>query len=1030
MNRLVDFALNNSRTIILVQVLIVFVGLAIFPTFPKLEDPAIIIREVVITTYFPGMPPDRVDRLITRPIEEEVRTMGVVDSIDKSSCKIRSTSKFGESVIHVTVKDDIPSKELTRIWRRFREKMDDVKGKLPKGAIGPTVNDEFGDTAVATIALLSDGFTMAQTGETARDTREKLITLPGIKKIELYGVQDERIYVIFSNAKMASLGISPEQVERALVGQNVLPPGGALNIEGTEFLIETSGKFKNMEEIGELLVSTGESGRPIALRDIATIKRGYVDPPVRPVYYNGQEAIILSLCLLPGVDAVTFGSGLMKRMKEIENSLPWGYSFELATYQPDLIKASVNNMVANVIGSLIIVLVVVVIMLGIRTGMIVGFFIPLVMLTGLIAMQCCDIEMQRLSLAAMIIALGMLVDNGICVAEEITTRMQLGTPRRQAVLESGRILAVPLLTSTLTTVFAFCPMFLQDGGAGDYTKSLGAVITILLLASWLLSMISTTSACNWFMKVAPLPKNPDGSLPDPYTGKLYKSYQAVLEWMLAHRSLVMLMVLASLALSFYAFKYVPKTFFPPGDRNQYLIYLDFPAGTRIEETDETTKNIAKWLQNKKINPEITSTIAYVGSGGPRFYLSLSPDDPESNYSFIIANTVSNSQVDAMVGKTRQYLLDEVPNVRGRVKAMWLGATETGLLEIRFCGPDKDLLLSMADELQEKLRTIPGTVDIRQDWNNRVFRIRVDVDQNRAQRSGVNTQEIADAMDLFISGKQLSDYYYGYTSIPIVARGLEEERNAADQFYTMGIYSKSLERNIPLTQIADIYAKGEYDRIKRYNQEDTVTVSAKSTIMTAGELLKNIKPALEKMNFPADHHWAVGAEIEESGKSQRRLAKWFPICFLGIIVLLVWQFNSFRRATIIILTIPLIFIGAVIGMLVMRADFGFMVILGLLSLAGSIVNNGIILIDRIETYRNDGMEPYEAIVKTCVNRLRPIFLSVSTTALGILTLIYPYNPLFYGMGCVIFFGLMIGSVFTLGFVPVMYSVFFGIKPPRH
>jgi multidrug efflux pump subunit AcrB len=1013
------------------QILIVLVGVSIFPTFPKLEDPSIIIREVVITTSFPGMPTDRVDRLITRPIEEEIRTMGVVDDIYKSSCKIRSTSKFGESIIHVTVKDDIPSKELTRVWRRFREKMNDIKAKLPSGTIGPVVNDEFGDTAVATIAILSDGFSMAQVGETARDTREKLITLPGIKKIELYGVQDERIYVVFSSSKMAALGIDPEQIAKALSGQNVLVSGGALNLEGTELLIETSGTFKNLDEVGELLVATGETGSgAIALRDIATIRRGYVDPPVRPVYYNGQEAVVLSVCLLPGVDAVTFGGKLLAKLKEIEHSLPWGYRFELATYQPDLIKASVNNMVVNVIGSLIIVLVVVVILLGLRTGLIVGFFIPLVMLSGLILMKCYGIEMQRLSLAAMIIALGMLVDNGICVAEEITTRMQMGVPRREAVLESGHILAVPLLTSTLTTVFAFCPMFLQEGAAGDYTKSLGAVITILLLASWVLSMISTTSACNCFMKVAPLPKNPDGSLPDLYTGKIYKIYRAVLVWMLGHRLTVIMVIAGTLLLSFYAFRYVPKTFFPPGDRNQYLVYLDFSAGTRIEETDATTRKIARWLQDKKINPDVTSTVAYVGSGGPRFYLSLSPDDPESNYAFIIVNTESNRQVDAMAAKTRRYLLDEIPNVRGRVKPMWLGSTETGLLEIRLYGPDKDLLLSMADELQNFMRAIPGTVDIRQDWNNRVGRLKVDVDQNRAQRSGVNTQEIAAAMDFFISGKPVGDYYYGYANIPIVARGSEAERNAGDRFYTMGIYSKGLKRHIALTQIADIYLQGEYDRIKRYNQEYTVTVSGKNTVMTANDLFRKIAPALDKMDFPAGHGWAVGGEIEESGKSQLRLAKWFPICFLGIVVLLVWQFNSFRRAAIIVLTIPLVFVGAVIGMLVMDADFGFMVILGLLSLAGSIVNNGIVLIDRIETYRNEGIEPYEAILKTCVNRLRPIFLSVSTTALGILTLIYPYNPLFYGMACVIVFGLLIGSVFTLGFVPVLYAVLFGIAaPPR-
>lgn len=1028
MNKLVDFALNNSRTVILLQVLIIFVGLAIFPTFPKLEDPPIIVREVIISTYFPGMSTERVDRLITRPVEEKIRTMGLVDDIKNSSCKIRSTSKFGESIIHVNVLDSIPTSELPAIWRLVRNKMSDVKRDLPEGTIGPIVNDEFGDTAVATIALLSDGFSMAEMREVARNTREKLITLQGIKKIDLYGVQDERVYIQFSNAKMAELGIHPSVIKKALVNQNVVLPSGTLNIDGNEILIEPSGTFKNIAEIGQLLIPTNKTGRPVKLCDIATIDRGYVDPPVQPVYYNGRQAIVLSVCLLPGVDAVTFGRRLMTRLKEIEDSLPWGYSFHFATFQPDLIQAAVGSMVTNVITSLVIVLVVVVLLLGVRTGLIVGSFIPMVMLLGVVSMKFLGIEMQRMSLAAMIIALGMLVDNGICVAEEITTYMQIGIPRRDAVLKAGRLLAIPLLTSTLTTVFAFCPMFLQNGGAGDYTRSLGAVITILLLASWFLSMISTTSACNWFMKVPKMETDASGNPPDPYAGKFYQNYQMILEWMLRHRLIVLACVLGSLLLSFFAFGFVTKTFFPPGDRNQYLMYLDFPAGTRIEATDSAVKKITKWLQDKSTNPEITSTIAYVGSGGPRFFLSLSPDDPDPNYAFIIVNTENHKQVSSLVERTRQYLLDNVPETRGRIKAMWLGSTETGLFEVRFTGPGKELLLSQADTLMAALRAIPGTVDLRQDWNNRVLRMKIDVDQNRARRSGLTTQEISDGMQVFISGKQISDYYYGYTAIPIIGRGYESERNQLNSLYTLGIYSKSHDKMVPLTQIADIHAQGEYDRIKRYNQEYTVTVSCKNTHLAASQIFEKVKPVMEKMDYPTDHHWTVGGELEESGKAQRRLAKWFPICFLGIIALLVWQFNSFRRATIIIMTMPLVFVGAVIGMLVMRADFGFMVILGLLSLAGSIVNNGIVLIDRIETYRGEGMSPYDAIVKTCVNRLRPIFLSVSTTALGILTLIYPYNPLFYGMASVIIFGLLIGTVFTLGFVPVVYSLFFRVKAP--
>jgi len=1021
---LTEFAIKNSRTIILLQIIIVSVGIMIFPIYPKLEDPPITVREAIVTAYYPGMPAEKVERLITRPIEESIRTMGLVDNIYKSSAKIKSTSKFGECIVHMSVKDAYPAKDLPKAWKLLRNKMHDMERKLPKGTIGPIVNDEFGDTAVATIALMADGFSLADMEEVARDTREKLITLPGILKIDLYGVQEQTIYLYFSNAKLAELGLDTDRIREILQNQNVMLASGDLDINGNSYILEPSGRFKTLDDVKNMLISLG-NGKTIKLGNIAKVESSYIDPPYQPVYYNGTQCILLSICLLKGVDAVGFGEKLKNKIKAIQKSLPMGFNFEYATYQPELIDKAVKGMVINVIESLLIVLVVVILLLGFRTGMIVGSFIPLVMLTGLISMAFMGVEMQRMSLAAMIIALGMLVDNGICVAEEITTRMQMGLPRKEAVLQTGKLLSVPLLTSTLTTVLAFCPMFLQDGGAGDYTRSLGSVIAVLLLASWFLSMTSTASACNWFMKIEPLPKD----AADPYAGKFYQIYKGILIWMLDHRFLVITAVVGILLFSLYIFTFIPKTFFPPGDRNQYLMYLDFPAGTRIETTDATVRKIAKWLNNKEINPELTSNIAYAGSGGPRFFLSLAPDDPDNNYAFIVANTQNTEQVQKCVERTREYILKNCPNVHGRIKRMWLGSTETGLLEIRLMGNNTEFLWKQAEKVQKALLALPGAVDVKQDWFNLVPRVKINVDQARASRVGLTSKNVGNSLNFFITGSKISDYYYGYTDLPIIARGAKKERQSVDSIFTLGVYSPTLKRNIPLTQVADIYTFGQYDRIKRYNQQTCITVSGKNTELKAGQLLQKIKPVLDSINFPEGNHYEVGGEVEESAKSQKRLMKWFPICFLFIIALLVWQFNSFRRAGIIVLTMPLVIVGAVLGMIVMRADFGFMVILGLLSLAGSIVNNGIVLIDRMETYVQEGHSRYDAIIMSCINRLRPIFLSVATTALGLLTLIWPYNPLFYGMASVMIFGLAIGTVFTLGFVPVLYSIFFNVKKER-
>jgi multidrug efflux pump subunit AcrB len=554
------------------------------------------------------------------------------------------------------------------------------------------------------------------------------------------------------------------------------------------------------------------------------------------------------------------------------------------------------------------------------------------------------------------------------------------------------------------------------------------------MGSWFFSMFYSTSMCYWFLKTKPVAAHDksqsDDSSPssDPYQGKFYQIYRKILTTSLRYRFLVVIVTGGIFAIALYAFTLIPQAFFPEGDRNQYLIYLDLPAGTRIEETDRTVQEISRWLQDKKENPEITGTIAYVGNGGPRFYLSLSPVDPDQFIGFFIVNSESPKQVPELVKRTREYLLNHFPHVRGRVKSMWLGGTETGLLEIRLSGPDIDVLEKQTDQLMAALRKIPGSLDIKQDWNNRVFTAMVDVDQARARRVGVTSQDVANNLVFFIDGTTTTDFHIGNVQIPIVGRGVPAERYSPEDLRTLGISPSFGKDSVPLSQVADIYAQGRLERIMRYNQARTVTVSAKNQVLKASEIFTALKPTLDGMEFPKNHHWEVGGELEDSARAQKNLAKWMLPCFGGIVFLLVWQFNSIRRAAIIILTIPLVLVGSVVGLLAMQADFGFMVILGLLALAGSIVNNGIVMIDKIEENRRDGQTPYDAVVNSAVSRFRPILLSVSTTMLGFSPLIINRDPLFYGMASVMFFGLGIGSLFTLNYVPALYSIFFRVKSP--
>ncbi len=1021
MKGITGFALNNSRTVIMTILLVIGGGIYAFLNLPKLEDPFITIREAVVMAKYPGMPVEQVERLITRPIEEKIRSMGEVDKIKDS------TSKVGECLIHVTIKDEVPSEDLPATWKLLRNRMADVKPELPEGTNGPIVDDTFGDTSVATIALWSDGFSMAEMHETAREIRERLNLLKGIQKVDLTGVQDERIYLEVSNAKIVQLGIDTVDIGKSLRKQNIVLPAGRINVNNVEFVVETQGRFKSTDEIRDVLIPISGTQSSIPLRDIATIRRGYVEPIHNPAYYNGHQAIVLSVFILRGVDAVEFGERLQQKVLEIEQSLPWGYVLEFATYQPELINKAVSGMVINVIESVAIVLVVVMLLLGFRTGLIVGSFIPLVMLFGLLTMYALGIDMERMSLATMIIALGMFVDNAIVVSDDIKVNLETGMERKDAVLKTGSSLVVPLLTSTLTTVFAFGPILLQIGTTGDYTSSLGSVMIILLIGSWFFSMFSSTSMCYWFLKTKPAGGGDTQPARDPYQGKFYRFDRWILQLSLRYWILVLAFTGGAFAIAVYGLTFIPQSFFPGGDRNQYLIYLDLPAGTRIEETDRTVRQLSTWLQDKQENPEITGTIAYVGNGGPRFFLSLAPVDPDPFVAFLIVNTQSGEQVSDLVKRSSQYILDSFPNVRGRVKAMWLGGTETGLMQLRLSGPDIGVLQEQAEQLMAALRKIPGSIDIKQDWNNRVFTVMADVDQARARRARVTSEDVANSLNFFVDGDTTTNYYQGNIEIPIVGRGVKIERDSPDSLRTLGIHTDSGD-SVPVNQIADVYIMGELNRIMRYNQERTITVSAKNQVLKASEIFATLKPTLDGMKFPKNHHWEVGGELEDATRAQKNLAKWLLPCFGGIVFLLVWQFNSIRRAAIIILTMPLVIVGAVVGLIAMQADFGFMVILGLLALAGSIVNNGIVMIDKIEENRRDGQTPYDAVVNSAVSRFRPILLSVSTTMLGFSPLIINHDPLFYGMACVMFFGLGIGSLFTLNYVPVLYSVFFRVKTP--
>ncbi|WP_455199984.1 efflux RND transporter permease subunit, partial [Kaarinaea lacus] len=578
MSTITRFSLDSNRLTIVVIASIIIIGLVQFFSFPRQEDPPIVIREVVVTAFFPGMSPEDMEELVTRRLEAELRSLPEL-------ADIWSDSRQGVTIIHAETRDEFDDLDL--VWQKVRNRMSDVKPHLPSGTIGPFVNDEFGLTAVASVALWSEGFSMSEMRIVARDLRDRLYELPGIRKVQLHGVHEEQVFLKFSATRLAQFGITAGELVNTLVQQNVVLPGGRVDASEQNVIVNPTGNFRSVEDIENVEFRIPGSQQTIRLRDIVTVERAYADPPRDIAYFKGKRAVVLSVSITPGVNSVVFGEQLVSKIKQLESQLPIGYVLEFATFQPDLVEAAVSGGLNNVYQTIVIVLIVVMIFLGVRTGLIVGTFVPMTMLLGIILMPFFGIEFERVSIASSIIALGMLVDNGIVIAEEIRSRLERGDDRKQACIETGRNLSIPLLTSSLTTILAFMPMLLMDGQTGEYAFSLPMVVILLLLSSWFLSMYVTPAMCFWFMKVKPSAKaatSKESEL-DAYNGAFYRFYRGLLEKLLRLRVLVLLGAAGAMVLGgFLASNMVREFFGPSTDRNQFLVYVDLPAPFPIDTT--------------------------------------------------------------------------------------------------------------------------------------------------------------------------------------------------------------------------------------------------------------------------------------------------------------------------------------------------------------------------------------------------------------------------------------------------------------
>jgi multidrug efflux pump subunit AcrB len=1019
-----QLAFTYRKSIFLIISVLLINGIFAYFTLPAQEDPSITIREAVISTSFPGMAPDRVEQLITKKLEEEIRKIAEVE-------EIKSSSATGVSIIHVKIYDRYFN--LDNIWQNLRNKVTAAHQNMPNGTQTPFVNDEFGDVSVVTLALTADGFDLGNMYDIAQHIRDTLYGVKGTKKIEILGRQQERIFLEASNAKLAQLGISPQSLIDELKKQNIVSSGGEVNTGAISFIVEPSGNFNSLADIGNTYINIPNSEDFIALRDVVSLRRDFIDPPNKPAYFDGQPAIFFAISMLPQHNILEYAPRVLTITSAIESSLPIGYQLNVATYQADQVAKTINGVSINVLQTLAIVLVVVILFLGLRTGLIVGAIIPCVMLTTLSIMQFTDMKLERMSLATLIISLGLLVDNGIVIAEDFKRRLEEGISRYNAMLQGSKELAIPLLSSSVTTILFFLPLMLAEHVAGEYTRSISLVILITLLTSWILALCVTPLLCYFFITLP----NSSTINNDDVTDKgkkiaqktiFYTYYQDFLHWLLAHKAIFMSIMIMLFIAAILAMGHVAKQFFPDSDRNQILVNIDLPNGTSAKETNRQMQAIFKWFDNNEQLDFISGYSAYVGFSGPRFVMSLNPEDPAQNKGFMVLNVNNNTDISQMVTLLDEQIENRFPNVSARVKKMFLGPSDSSTIKIQVKGPDKKVIYNKAQQIMAILHDVPNTLDIRTDWENLITKINVQIDQHRAKRSGLTSTEIAQALETYFSGSIITNFREGDNVIPVVLRAEKVERGSLDRLRTLNIYSNKTGQTVPLFQVATLAPFNQFSIIHHEDLFRTISIQARNTKVAAEDLKIIIDDKIQALarDLPVNHTIEYDGVIKESIAAQNALSASMPIVLGLILILLVAQFNSFRKASVIALTIPLSFIGAVLGLFLMQAPFGFMVTLGLYSLAGIIINNAIVLIDRITIESASGKPPYQAVIDACLTRLRPITMTTITTIMGLLPLIISQDPLFYGMANVIAFGLGVGTLLTLAVVPVLYCSFYGIS----
>lgn len=1051
-----EWSIRRSVITWVMTILLLVVGWISFNNLSRLEDPEFTIKDAVIITPYPGASAAEVETEVSNVIEKACQEMGQLE-------RVESRSSRDLSIVQVTMKDKYDKKSLPQVWDELRRKVNDYQRQLPPGAGPSIVNDDFGDVYGVFLAITGEGYTYKEMYEYAKFLQRELLKAQDVKRIIFYGVQPEAIYIEMRREKMAQFGVAPTDIYNALRAKNIPASAGYLPL-GKEYIpISPTGEFQSEQEIGDLLIKGRgrDSKSTVYLRDVADIQRGYQAPPDTFLRYDGKPAIGLAISTVLGGNVITMGESLDKRFRALEGMRPVGMDLRVVSLQSRSVKDAINGFLINLVEAVVIVVVVLLIFMGLRSGLIIGGILMVTIMGTFIVMAMGEITLERISLGALVIALGMLVDNAIVVTDGMKVKMEQGTDALTAARDIVGQVGVPLLGATFVAVAAFAAIGTSQDSTGEYCRSLFYVILISLLMSWLIAVTSTPLLCKTFLKVKSGGEEGSSERKDAYGGKFYNLYRKLLSACIRARWVTVIVVVGLFVAALIGFGSVKNSFFPDSTRSQFYIDFWFPEGTDIHETLRQVEAAERYLVEQEGVTHLTSML---GGGQVRFLLTYTPEKTYASFGQILVDVDNYKRIPTMTRQIQEDLDGMFPQAMVSVRLFVLGPSTGGKIQLRLYGPDSAVLRQLASKAEAVLLGDPKAKAVRNEWREMVKVVRPQMSDVTALRAGIERPDIATAFESVFEGTRVGVFKERDELIPIIARSPEGERADLDSMETIQIWSPAAQTMIPVGQvITGIETEFENAHLWRRDRFKMLRLHADPREGLPSELMARVKPQIEKAldvdvervlgnrvapgedpfeeNYDANtlkvqysdmwplkglpgYYMAWGGEAEDSAKANARLSSTLPV-FFGLMVLIVlFLFNSIKKTLVIWFTVPLSVIGVTVGLLLLDQPFGFMALLGLMSLSGMLIKNAIVLIDQIDSELKSGKAPFQAIIDSGVSRLIPVSMAALTTILGMMPLLQ--DAFFIAMAVTIMFGLGFATVLTLIVVPVLYAIFFRIK----